>query len=146
MKLCVLIFLDWTSRDFRHEAILSTGGNSSGAGGSASYSIGQVTYNTYAGTSGIASQGVQQPFEILVVTGIEEAFGITLKSQHFPNPTSDFLYLKIDASTTLSIQSMSYQLFDINGKLLESNKVEGNLSSISMENTDSCYLFFINYG
>ena len=109
-------------------------GNASGSGGSASYSLGQVVYTTNIGANGSVAQGVQQPFEISVVTAIEEAKGINLSVTAYPNPTTDFLQLKVDASTTLSIQSMSYQLYDMNGKLLQSEKITGNQTSIVMSN------------
>lgn len=116
------------------EAIPATGGNASGSGGSVSYSVGQVVYTTNTGTNGSVAQGVQQPYEISVVTGIEEAKGITMQCSAYPNPTTDFVKLKVDASTSLSIQSMSYQLYDISGKLLERKKLEGSETSIVMSN------------
>ena len=134
LKLSVLLLLELGLNGLQaQEVIPATGGNASGSGGSVSYSIGQVVYNTYTGASGTASQGVQQPFEILVVTGIEQANGITLQCSAFPNPTTDFLFLKIDSSTPLNIQSMSYQLCDIQGKLLESKNLKGPDATISME-------------
>ncbi|MBE9468279.1 MAG: T9SS type A sorting domain-containing protein [Bacteroidetes bacterium] len=116
------------------ESINTTGGNASGSGGSASYSVGQVVYTTNTGTNGLVAQGVQQPFEIMVVTGLEAAKGINLMVSAYPNPTTDFLNLKVDASATLSIQSMLYQLFDINGKLLESKILTSNKTTITMDN------------
>ena len=116
------------------ESVNAAGGNASGSGGSASYSVGQVVYTTYTGTNGSVSQGVQQPYEISEVTGIEEAKGINLSVTAYPNPATDYLTLRIDASTTLSIQSMSYQLYDMNGKLLQSEKITGNQTSIVMSN------------
>ena len=115
-------------------SVNATGGNAAGSGGSASYSLGQVVYTTNIGANGSVAQGVQQPFEISVVTAIEEAKGINLSVTAYPNPTTDFLQLKVDASTTLSIQSMSYQLYDMNGKLLQSEKITGNQTSIVMSN------------
>ena len=115
-------------------SVNATGGNASGSGGSASYSLGLVVYTTNIGANGSVAQGVQQPFEISVVTAIEEAKGINLSVTAYPNPTTDFLQLKVDASTTLSIQSMSYQLYDMNGKLLQSEKITGNQTSIVMSN------------
>ncbi len=116
------------------EAIPAAGGNASGSGGSVSYSVGQDVYTTSTGSNGSVSQGVQQPYEISVVTGLGKAIGIKLYLSVYPNPTTDFLTLKVDASTTLSIQSMSYQLFDISGKLLENKKLTGNEISIDMKN------------
>ena len=115
-------------------SVNATGTNASGSGGTVSYSVGQVVYTTNTGASGSVAQGVQQPFEISVVTAIEEAKGINLSVTAYPNPTTDFLQLKVDASTTLSIQSMSYQLYDMNGKLLQSEKITGNQTSIVMSN------------
>ncbi len=116
------------------EAVPATGGNASGSGGTMSYSVGQVAYQTYTGTKGSVIEGVQQPYEISVVTGLEDAAGITLSVSAYPNPTTDYIILKVDASTTLSIQSISYRLFDINGKLLEIKKVNSSQTSIDMSN------------
>ena len=116
------------------ESVNATGGDASGSGGSVSYSVGQVVYTTNIGANGSVAQGVQQPYEISVVTGLEEAKGINLSVSAYPNPTTDYLTLRIDASTTLSIQSMSYQLYDMNGKLLQSEKITGNQTSIVMSN------------
>ena len=75
------------------ESVNATGGDALGSGGSASYSVGQVVYTTNTGTNGSVAQGVQQAFEISVVTSIEEAQGITLLA--YPNPTTDYLTLFI---------------------------------------------------
>ncbi len=114
------------------ETILASGGNATGNGGSVSYSVGQIFYTTIASENGSLAQGVQQPYEIWVVTAIEEAIGINLEVSAYPNPATDFLYLKVDASTIFSIQSMTYQLYDMQGKLLIHKKVEDNYTSIPM--------------
>ncbi len=113
------------------ETIPATGGNASGSGGSASYSLGQLVYTTNTGTSGSVAQGVQQAHEISVITGIEQAKDINLICSAYPNPTSDFLTLKIE---NYDKENLSYTLFDVNGKLLESKKITGNETSISMTN------------
>ncbi len=114
------------------ESINASGGNASGSGGTATYSVGQVVYTTNTGTNGSVAQGVQQPFEISVVTFIEEAKDIKLSFSAYPNPAMDFLTLEVNASTTLSIQSMMYQLFDIEGKLLQYEKITGTQTRIEM--------------
>jgi len=113
-------------------AVPATGSNASGSGGTVSYSVGQVVYTTNTGGSnGSVAQGVQQPFEISVVTGLEEAKGINLSVSAYPNPTTDFLNLKIE---NYDNTNLSYQLFDISGKLLETKKLEGNQTNIVMSN------------
>ena len=71
------------------EGILPAGGNASGNIGSASYSIGQVFYITSSGTNGSVAQGVQQPYEISVITGMDEFKDMKLECYAFPNPATN---------------------------------------------------------
>ena len=112
-------------------SVNATDGDVSGSGGSVSYSVGQVVYTTHTGTSGSVAEGVQQPYEISVVTGLEEAQSINLSVTAYPNPTTDYLTLRIDE---FEISNLSYQLYDMNGKLLQNEKIAGNQTSIVMSN------------
>lgn len=112
-------------------SVNATGGNSSGSGGSASYSVGQVVYTTNTGTSGSMAQGVQQPYEISVVTSIEEAKGINLTVSAYPNPTTDYLTLEVKE---FELSNLNFQLYDMNGKLLQNEKIIGSQTSIVMSN------------
>jgi hypothetical protein len=118
--------------------IPASGGNASGSGGSVSYSVGQVVYTTNTGTNGSVTQGVQQPYEISVVTGIVEAEDISLEMVVYPNPATDFIKLKIE---NYEVQNLRYQLFDINGSLLQDNLIVGNEISIDMSNYMSATFF-----
>jgi len=100
--------------------IPASGGNATGTGGTVSYTIGQVVYTTYTGTNGTVSQGVQQPYEISIVTGIEEAIGISLEIMAYPNPATDFIILIIK---NYEVKNLSYQFYDINGSLLQDSKL-----------------------
>jgi hypothetical protein len=112
------------------ETVTTAGGNASGTGGTMSYSVGQLVYTTNTGTNGSLAQGVQQPNEISIATGIEEARGITLEFVIYPNPATDFVILK---TGNYEVVNLRYQLFDINGILLENRKVESQETNISME-------------
>jgi hypothetical protein len=111
------------------EAIHATGGDASGSGGSASYSVGQLVYTTNTGTNGSVAQGVQQPYEISVVTAIEDAKEINLSVTAYPNPTAGYLTLSIDG---FDISNLSYQLYDMQGGLLQNEKIAGKQTSIAM--------------
>lgn len=113
------------------EAIPASGGNALGSGGSVSYSIGQVVYTTHTGTNGSVAQGVQQPFEISVVTEITEANGIKLSVSAYPNPTEDYLTLDIE---NYELSLLNYQLYEMNGKLIETKKIESIQTTIIMSN------------
>jgi len=109
------------------ESVNATGGNASGSGGTVSYSVGQVVYTTSTGTNGSVAQGVQQPYEISVVTGFENIKWIKLDCSVFPNPTTDYLHLKVESE---KFKDLSYQLYTINGKLIESKKLESRETQI----------------
>jgi hypothetical protein len=114
------------------EVITTSGGNASVSDqGSVSWSVGQVVYTTYTGTTGSVAQGVQQSFEISVVSGIEEARDIDLLFSAYPNPATDYLILRTD---NFEVSNLSYQLYDNNGKLLEREILSGNETIIDMSN------------
>ena len=107
----------------------ASGGNSTGTGGSASYSVGQVAYTTLSSASGTITQGVQQPYEIFEVTGLKEV-GINLGFSVYPNPTAGSLHLKIE---NYDIKNLKYHIYDINGTLVQSKKVDENETQVSLE-------------
>ncbi len=113
------------------ESINATGGNATGSGGSASWSIGQATYHTYTGTNGSVAEGVQQPYEISVVTGLEEAENINLSVSAYPNPVTDYLILEVK---DFELSTLCFQLYDLNGKILQDKKITGNQTNIAMGN------------
>ena len=123
-----------------HASVNASGGNASGTGGSVSYSVGQVFNTTAFGTNGSVSEGVQQPFEISVLSGVDIT-GIDLYYAVYPNPTSGKLTLKLDASTTPDIRSMRYQLYDVNGKMLQNDRLTEYETSIEMSNFNSATYF-----
>jgi len=131
MKLSALLLLGLGLTGLQaQEVILPSGGNAKGSGGSVSYSVGQIVCSTQTGTNGSIVEGVQQPYEISVVSGVEEE-EISLICKAYPNPTSDFLTLKVDTERS---RSVSYQIFDISGKLIEARIVTDGETTISMVN------------
>lgn len=132
LKLCTVLLLGLGLTGVQaQETIPATGGKASGSGGTASYTVGQMVYTTNTGTSGSVAQGVQQAFKISVVSGIEEAKGINLSVTAYPNPTTDFLSLEVKE---FELSNLNFQLYDMNGKLLQSGKITGNETSIVMSN------------
>jgi len=71
---------------------------------------------------------VQQPFEISVITGFEEA-SILLELAVYPNPASDYVILKIKSNEFVKL---NYRLFSINGRLIQSRKPDGDQTQIQM--------------
>ena len=116
-----------------HASVAASGGNATGTGGSVSYSVGQTFYTTAFGTNGSVSQGVQQPYEISVVTGIDDIFGIDLNYSVYPNPTKGMLTLKVE---NYEINDFSYELFDISGRKIKTENLVDKETKIDMGNVN----------
>ncbi|MGB0882451.1 MAG: T9SS type A sorting domain-containing protein [Vicingaceae bacterium] len=121
------------------ESPTATGGEATGTGGTTSYSVGQVVYTTNTGSNGSVSQGVQQPYEISVITGINKTT-IHLEMSVYPNPTTNYLSLKVGSE---KLESLTYQLIDLQGKVIENTKVTANNTTIKMEALPKA-IYFLN--
>ena len=107
------------------ENTVASGGKATGSGGTVSYSVGQVVYTTNTGTNGSLSQGVQQPYLVSTTVGINET---SIQLNAYPNPTTNNLTLTTDDS-----ESLSYQLFNIQGAEISSKTLNSKTSNISLE-------------
>jgi kynureninase len=112
---------------FSQQSVVAAGGDIVSPTGSISFSIGQIAYKTN-GVSEIVSEGVQQPYEIYILTSIHHVSGIELNLNVFPNPTTEVLTLKIDQ---FILNGLNYQLFDAAGKLLEKKQITNELTTIN---------------
>ena len=120
------------------EAIPCASGNASGSGGSGSYTIGEVFYSNYKGTNGNVNQGIQQPFDVQEITGISEAKGINISVNTFPNPVQSVLTLKVE---NYPLDNLTYDMYTIDGKLIESNAIEAAETTIEMSTFSSSSYF-----
>ena len=138
-KLCAVLLLGIGLAGLQaQEVIPATGGNAAGIGGSVSFSVGQVASNTNTGITGSEAQGVQQPYEISVISGLEEAKEISLNFSAYPNPASDYIRLKAE---NYKSGNLTYQLLDLSGKVLESKKLDKSETIIHMNNFASSSYF-----
>ena len=106
---------------------VSAGADAEGSNGSVSYSIGQVVYTSATGINGSINQGVQQPYDYDVITGIEHT---EIELNLYPNPTLGQVNLSIADSRT---QEYSLSLFDATGRLIMQNSQLNGLNRFSME-------------
>jgi len=141
----LLLFLGIaTSGLYAQEAVPATGGEASGTGGTVSYTLGQVLYTTYNAASNSEAQGVQQPYEISIVVGIDDVIGIQLQCKVYPNPSTSYLQLEIE---NYDLTKLNYRLFDVAGKLLRSHVVVENTTTIDIEQyVPSTYLLQVVNG
>jgi hypothetical protein len=119
------------------ETPAAAGGEATGVGGTVSYSVGQVLYNTATGTNGSVGQGVQQPLEISTTVGIKET-SINLELSVYPNPTTNYLTLKVEKT-----EGLTFQLHDLQGKVIENKAVSSTSTNISLEGQPTA-TYFLN--
>jgi hypothetical protein len=126
----ILVFVTGITVLQAQDVIPVSGGNATGTGGTVNYTIGQIVCYTGTGTLGTIAQGVQQPYEISLITGLEEAKEVSLEIEVFPNPTMDIIRLKIG---NYSFENLRFELYSSNGTLLLNNKIDSQESNISMD-------------
>ena len=117
--------------NYAQTSINTSGGDGSGNGGSVSFSVGQISYHTEKASNGSVAEGVQQPFEISVLSVLEDMDLINLHIQTFPNPTTNFLSLSI---SNYEITDLSYQLFDLQGKMVLNETISNDVTQVDMSN------------
>ena len=121
-----------------HQVLSATGGDATGSGGTVAFSVGQIVYTTSTGTTGSVAQGVEQAYEISSVGIKETALNISLSI--FPNPTSDFLTLKVEDYNN---EDLSYSLIDEQGKLVLNEQITKQDNKLVMS-TLARGIYFIN--
>lgn len=119
------------------EGIPASGGDVEGSGGTISYTVGYIGNTAQKGNNGSFFPGLQQPYEISVITGYQEISGISLTYSVQPNPVNDILTLKINNDFIEDAKNeaypFKYSLFDGQGKMILSGKTANNETDISME-------------
>lgn len=105
---------------------VSAGGDASGSNGSVSFTVGQIFYTSAEGENGSVNQGVQQAYDIGVITGVEN---VDIVANLFPNPTVGNVQLNIS-----NFESNAFQmnLFDASGKLIFTQKIATSTSLFSL--------------
>lgn len=111
------------------QGAVSAGASASGTSGSVSYTIGQVDYTTATGGGVSITEGVNQPYEISIITGAENT-SIQLHYSVYPNPSRDHVTLLLE---NVSTDALSYSLSTIQGKQLLLQKIENPSTVIPME-------------
>ena len=119
-----------TTALYAQQDVDAAGGDASGSGGTASFSIGQIIYTYVSGSSGSSNQGVQQPYEFFFPAGINETKDINLSMTVFPNPTQAIVNLKIENQ---SVEGVSFQLLDPVGRTIITQTINEALTVIPMD-------------
>jgi hypothetical protein len=108
----------------------TSGKNVSQNNTSVSYSIGEVYYNTTTTLSSVITQGIQQPYEIYLISGIGNEKDVQLITA-FPNPTSSTIKI---VTQDIKIDGLNYKLYDLLGKEILSGDITSNQTELDLNN------------
>ena len=104
--------------------------------GSLSWTLGEISIETFTAGETILTQGFQQP-EIMVGTFYEN-IGANFQMTIFPNPTKAFLTVYTDFEQA---QNLEYRIFDMMGRLIASNRLVGEHTRIAFNDYHPGYYF-----
>jgi hypothetical protein len=136
-NLAFLLFVLVTTVSLAQNNTVVSGGQATGAGGSVSYSLGQIDYLNKANSTGYINEGNQQPYEIFLSTAINESV-LYSEITVFPSPTTDNLFLNVAMS---DIKNMSYSINNVDGKLIFSQELYEMKTSVNMNNLSNGVYF-----
>ena len=91
------------------ESAHSAGGDGSSSIGSVAFSIGQVVYNSYTTVSGTESQGVQQSYDLGVVSNLQAIVDNQLIEVSWEKPIDNVLEI-VGYNLEISEDSLNYVL------------------------------------
>ena len=125
-----MLLLIGTAGLHAQETVTVSGGDATGSNGSSSYTVGQVVYTAFTGSTGSVAQGVQQPYEISITSGVEIT-EIDLVIATYPNPSHHSINIMIG---DFNYKKLIYQLYDLNGELLNSEQIINSSTTINISN------------
>jgi hypothetical protein len=115
--------------------VVGSAGNTATSGNTQlTWTIGEPIVNTATSTNNVLTQGFNQG--LLLITAIDDLKNTTVSIQ--PNPTSDFAIINLDDKYFSNAQ---YTLTDINGKVIQQNKIENMQTSVSFQDLANATYF-----
>jgi hypothetical protein len=129
LTIVVMAFFGTTkAQTIMPEVLSSSGGSGQSAQASLSWTIGEPVTSTVTSGVNTLTQGFQQP-TLLIATAENENNEFN-NFMFYPNPTSDFITLKMDWTAN---GQYNYRVFDLAGKLVIEGKATATQPNISFQ-------------
>lgn len=113
---------------YAQQILSSSGETGQNSSGSISYTLGELVITTQTNGTNAITQGFHQTQ--IIVTEVLELSDPGFAISVFPNPTNDFVTLKIEKGET---RNMTFILFDAQGKFLLQEIVTDTEQQVSFE-------------
>ncbi len=129
MRKILVLLMSITSVFAFGQEVISNGGSSLSNGEyTIDFTIGEPVIETVQNDGKMLTQGYHQPtLAIIEVKQIDENFSAAL----FPNPATSFLNVELEA-----FDGVSFQLQDVNGKIIEQQGINQKVTSINVKSLD----------
>ena len=124
----MLLFLSAGALTAQLQVISSAGGVAENSNGSISWTLGETVAGTLEGSDGIIDQGFQQS-NLEVTTAVEGPDDLDIQTAAYPNPVQNQLTVEVQNQENLALH---FQLFDLNGKLLQEEPVEASKFTLNL--------------
>ena len=141
-KILTILFCFWSVLLFaqQQEVISSAGTSFDNSTGSISFTIGECISSTLTSSGVILTQGFQQSKLVIIDNNTNRPLGIGIVA--YPNPTKEFVTLKIDKS-----QDFSFVLYNLTGKVIEKKNIVSSEIKIDFDYLDpSAYILKVLKG
>jgi len=114
------------------QVISSSGSTLKNSAGSLSFTVGELVIDTKNAGATTITQGFHQTKLTITAMNVlrEQNFSISA----FPNPTNNFVNLKIEKG---EIRDIEFTLFDLQGKVLSNRKIESTNTEVSFSGYNS---------
>jgi hypothetical protein len=124
-----LLFIYFPFSVSAQETTSASGNSVESAGGSVSYTVGQVVSSAVTTPDGSVYQGVQQAYEIYDVTGNDLVIDVQFTCSVFPNPTEHTLLLKFESE---NLNNCYFELYSLEGKRILDDEINSTITSIDV--------------
>lgn len=101
---------------------------------SISWTLGETAIETLSTENSTLTQGFHQP--TLTIVSVKEWAKLDFNIQAFPNPTRDFLMIRLDE---MPCENMEFRMYNMNGQMVEQGKISELHTRISFENQRAAY-------
>lgn len=111
------------------ETVAAAGMNHSGVNGSVSATLGQVFCSPHASVSAFLIEGVQQPYEISVITSVHNYWIPQIDICVYPNPATDRITISVNNE---GVDNLAFRLNDAKSALLDQGNITDSETPVEM--------------
>ncbi len=110
------------------ELVSSSGDSFNNTSYQLDWSIGECITATHSGGDYVITQGLHQGN--YVVTSVED-LRLDISMSVYPNPTTDFISLKVESS---KVEDLQYTITDFSGRVLQTEDLAGDIEQLNFTN------------